>query len=110
MRRSQLLGRGPRIDSAATAVVANPSALIVGDTVVVNIANIRNVHIRNRAVVVNSAIIPISAIIATAGVSETVVDTAVVTNMRTPVTRVPMIVAIIEAPPGRRPERTHIRR
>ncbi len=110
MGRSQLLSRGTRIDSAAPAVVANPAALIVGDIVVVYIAHIRDVHIRYRAVVVNSAVIPISAIIATAGVSEAVVDTAVVTNMRTPVTRVPMIGAIIEAPPGRRPERTHIRR
>jgi hypothetical protein len=105
---SQLLSRGPRLDSATPAVVTDAIAAVFPHLIVVNVVDGRG-HVGHRAVVVQSAVIPISAVIATARISIAVVDAAVVTNVRTPVARVPMVVAVIVAPPGRRPKRTYVR-
>ncbi len=104
------LRRGTSFNSASSTVVAHPAAPALRNAVVVNILNSRRVYIRHRAVVIHPAVVPVSSVVATAGISETVIDAAVVADMRTPVARVPVIVAVVEAPPGRCPERTHIRR
>jgi hypothetical protein len=81
----QLLRRRPRIDSAAPTVVTDAIASAVWDITVVDIVNDRGVYIRYAAVVVNRTIVPISAIIALAGISVTIIDAAVVADVRTPV-------------------------
>src|SRR5579862_6135609 len=54
-------------------------------------------------------VIPICTVVATPRVSIAVIDAAVVTNVRTPVTRVPAVVSVVVAPPGWRPKRIYIR-
>jgi hypothetical protein len=105
----QFLWRGPRLDSAAPAVVANPVAPVVRDLIVVNIMSDVDVDVRYRPVVVEPALIPIGAVIAAAGISIPVIDAAIVADVRTPIARVPMVVPTIETPPRRRPERIYIR-
>jgi len=109
MHHSQLLRRRPRIDSATSAVKADPAAASVRHLVVVNIMNGGGINICHGAVIGKPALIPICAVVATPRVSIAVIDAAVVTNMRTPVTRVPVVVSVVVAPPGRRPERSYIR-
>ncbi len=109
MHHRQLLWRGPRLNSAAPAVVADPIAAVVWHLIVVNIVNDVDVNIRYRAVVVQPALIPIGAVIAAAGISITVIDAAIVADVRTPVARVPMVVPAIKTPPRRRPECIYIR-
>lgn len=110
VQHSHFLRRWTCVHSAAPAVVADTIAAIVGHRVVINIANNRSIHICDRAVVVHRAVIPISAVVAATGVSEAVVDAAVVTNVWTPVAGMPQINAVIIAPPRRRPERVYPRR
>jgi len=104
----QLLGRRPRVDTAAPTVVADAIALVVRNIVVVNIVNNRDIHVGYRAVVVDTAVVPIGAIIATASISIAVIDATVVADMGTPVARMPMVVAVVETPPWRRPECAYI--
>jgi hypothetical protein len=110
VQHSQFLLRGPRVHSSTPAVVADAIAAIVGHSVVINIVSNRRIHIRDRAVVIHGAVIPISAVVAAARISKAVIDAAVVTNMRTPVAGMPQIGAIIVTPPRRRPERVYPRR
>lgn len=81
----QFLARRPRVDAAAATVIANAIASVVRNIVVVNIVNHRNVHIGYGAVVVDSAVIPVGAIVTAARVSIAVIDATVVADMRTPV-------------------------
>ena len=89
MHHGQLLRRGPGIDSPAPAVVTDAVAAICSARVVVDIVNNRRYLHLLPTVIVNRAIVPISAIIATARISETIVHAAIVANVRTPVARVP---------------------
>jgi hypothetical protein len=109
MHHGQLLWRGPRLNSAAPAVVADPIAAVVWHLVVVDIVNDVDVNVRYRPVVAKPALIPIGAIIPAAGISIAVIDAAIVADVRTPITRVPMVVPVVETPPGRRPECIYVR-
>lgn len=81
----QLLGCGPGLDSATSAVVTDATAAVVRDIVVVEIVNPGGIYIRDAAVIVDSTVIPISAVIAATGISIAVIDVAVVTDVGTPV-------------------------
>jgi hypothetical protein len=109
MQHGQLLRRGPRLHSASTSVIANPIAAAVRHRVIVDIVHNGNIYVGHRAVVTQRAVIPIRAVIATAGITVAVVDAAIKANMRTPVARVPLVDVIVVAPPGRRPKRAYIR-
>src|SRR2546425_7002082 len=86
-RERLLLARRTRADATVAAVVADA---VHGGAVdhggVVNIVNGGDVHIRHRAVVEKPAAFPASAVVAVAEVSEAVVDAAVETDLRTPIT------------------------
>src|SRR5208337_1464979 len=56
---------------------------------VVNIVNVRDVHVVHRGVVVEGPVIPISAFIADTTVAEAVVDATVEADMRPPVAFIP---------------------
>jgi len=86
MHHRQLLRRRPSIDPATSAVVTDPIAAIGRHGIVVDIGDNRDIYIRDRPIVPKPIMIPISAVIAAAGVSKAVVDAAVVANVRTPVT------------------------
>jgi hypothetical protein len=81
----QLLRRGLGIDSATPAVVTDAIASAVWNIAVVNIVNESGVYVRDGAVVVNRTVIPISAIVALAGISVAIIDAAVVADVRTPI-------------------------
>jgi hypothetical protein len=106
---SLLLRRGPRLNAAASAVVTHSIASLVRHIVAINVVNHRGIHIRYRAVVFHPAVIPISAIVSTAGISIAVIDAAVIADVRTPVPAMPIIGVAIVTPPRRRPQRAHIR-
>jgi len=92
----QLLRRGPGVDSTMSAVVTHPIAPAVRHRVVVNVVNNRNIHIRHRSVVIHGAVVPICAVIATAGVSKAVIDSAIKSNVRAPVAGVPEVGVVDE--------------
>jgi hypothetical protein len=106
---SLLLRRRPRLNAAASTVVTHSIGSLVRNIVVINVVNHRYIHIRYRAIVLHPAVIPISAIVSAARISIAVIDTAVIADVRTPVAAMPMVGAAIVTPPGRRPQRAHIR-
>ena len=89
------------------AVVTDAIAGVIRHRVVVDVVNSRAIYIRYHAVIVQRSVIPVGAVVATAGISEAIVDAAVVANVRTPVAGMPAVVAVIVTPPGRRPEGAH---
>src|SRR6202167_345750 len=101
--------RGPRLYPATPTVVTDAMALIVRHLIVVNVVNDRGINVRYRPVVVNPALIPVSTVISTSRVSKAIIDAAVETDVRTPITRVPMVISVIVAPPGWRRKRTYRR-
>src|SRR5580658_5233432 len=62
---------------------------VVGYGLVVNIVNVRVVHVIHRAVVVKLSVIPISTFIAETSIAEAVVDATVEADVRTPVAAIP---------------------
>src|SRR6185369_16976054 len=60
--------------------------------------------------VAKDAVSPVAALVAGAHIAETVIDAAVVSNMRPPVSGVPSIKTVPPAPIPRRPEQTDGRR
>jgi hypothetical protein len=100
-----LLRCRPRIDSAMASVVTGPSYLNTRHGRFIKVMNHCNIYISCCAVIEDSAMIPIGAIITTARISETVVDAAIKTDVGCPVAGVPDIDAILITPPWRRPKR-----
>jgi hypothetical protein len=101
----QFLRSGPHIYPALPSVITHAAGSLVWHAIIINI-NIVNgggIDIGHRAVVPKMIAIPISAEIPAARVSIAVVDPAVISDVRTPVTRVPAIIAAIETPPRRSP-------
>ena len=103
MYYSQLLRRGPGIDSAAPAVVTDAIATPVGHVIVVNVVNNSGVYIRHRAVVVDRTVVPIGAIITMAGITKAVVNPSVEANVGTPISCMTNVHAVLITPPRRRP-------
>jgi hypothetical protein len=82
---------GTPIDASSSTVVTDPRAVIDYDRLVVNIVHNRDVYVGDRAVVAKVSAIPISALIAFAGVAEAVIDPAVKSDVRTPVAIMPTV-------------------
>jgi hypothetical protein len=104
---SQFRRRGPRLDSTAAAVVTDPIATVVRNSIFVNVVNYCGIHIGDRAIVFNRAVVPIRAIITAARISEAVIDAAVEADMWTPIARVSNIEAVLVTPVWRRPQRSN---
>jgi hypothetical protein len=99
------------IQSAIATVVADTRRIeIVGDPVVVNIADNGDVYPVHRSVVVEVLAVPIAAFIAAAVVAEPIVHAAVEADVRTPVAVVPAIMPAVITPIARRPKHSDIRR
>jgi hypothetical protein len=77
---------------------------VVDYGLVVNIVNVRDVHVIHRAVVVENSVIPISASIADTTIAEAVVDATVEADMRTPVAIIPGVGVAAPTPITRGPE------
>ena len=101
---SHFLRRWPDVEAATPAVVAYAIVRNIRDRVVVDVVNHVDIHIRHGAVVIQSALIPISAIVSAPGITEAVIDAAVEANVGAPITTVPAVVMAIVAPVGRRPK------
>jgi len=102
-------------DAISTAVVGD--VIVVDDGCVVDdcfvdvgVVDSRFIHMHDRPVIGEFAAAPLAANEADAHVAEAVVDAAVVSNVRTPVTGVENIESIRPAPIGRRPQRTLVGR
>jgi hypothetical protein len=105
---SQLLRRGPRFNSATPAVIADAIPSALWHLMVVHVVNARRVHIGYRAVIVQLPIVPIGSVIATTRISIAVIDATVVADVGSPITRVPVIISVVVAPPWRSPQGTDI--
>src|SRR5215469_4161932 len=84
--------------------------VVVDHGCVVGVAHDGDVDVGHRAVVVVSATLPVTAEEAGAGVAESVVDSAIEANFRSPVAVVPNVEAVIPVPEARSPEQANFRR
>src|ERR1051326_4149164 len=95
----------PGADATISTVIADMIyGGVVDHSLVVDIVNIRDIYVIHRTIVVEGAVVPISALIAGATVAISVVDSAIEANMWTPVTGIPGIVISIPTPISRGPE------
>jgi hypothetical protein len=99
----------PNIESAGATGIAHSGSSVIRDVVVVDIVNDRGIHIVDGAVVVERTSVPIAALIAAAHITEPIIDTAIVANVRTPIPMAPEIAPANERPIRRRPERADVR-
>jgi hypothetical protein len=102
-----LSGRPSRYASAA-AVKADAGDIRVVDDycLVIDVGDVDAAKIVDRSIVGEDAVIPISALVAYAAIAETIIDTAVKTDVRTPITGVPNIKSISPTPVARRPKQS----
>src|SRR5215471_11048035 len=77
---------------------------VVDDGCVVGVVHDGDIDVGHRAVVVVSASLPVTAKEAGTGVAESVVDSAIEANFRSPVAVVPNVEAVIPVPIARSPE------
>jgi len=105
------LGRTSR-RSSRPSVEARPvvRGAIVRDRCVVNVAYHGRVHVRDIFVVIVLVASPGPAVKACAGIAESVVNPAIKPNGWSPVTRIPEVEAVYEAPISRRPQESDFRR
>jgi hypothetical protein len=109
MKNGYLGRRGTHVDSARTAVIADPRVRNhVGHAVVVNVVNHTYVHIRHIAVVIEMPIAPVAAVEPAAYITESIVDSAIEAYVIAPIAVVPAIMSAIEVPIRRSPERVNI--
>ncbi len=106
--RSLFLASGSRVDSAVAAVIADAvyRRIVVDDCGVVGIMDFRDIDVVHRAVVVEAVTVPAAAFITSAEIAITVIDAAVETDPRAPITLMEKKDGSAPAPIGRRPEKT----
>ena len=95
---SLLLRRRARGYSALSAVVCHVRIIVYDDRLVIDIGHVRHIHIGHRPVVEESAAAPFPALEAFAAVSEPVINAAIKSNVRAPITSIPNIVALVPTP------------
>ena len=96
---------GARASSTISAVIAHVVVRsVVDDGLVVDIVNVRDVHVIHRTVVIEGSVSPISALIAGPTVTEAVVNASVEANVRTPIAAIPRVGVVALTPIARRPE------
>src|SRR5580704_7596863 len=110
--RSLFARRGASGEAARAAVIANTidRDIVVDHCLVVGVVHHRHVYVGDRAVIDESTSAPISARITHAGVAKTVVDSAIKSDVRAPVSRVPKVYAAAPAPIARSPKKSNPRR
>src|SRR5215472_10639410 len=98
-------------DSTWSAVEADARnvALIDNDAIFVDVVDVDHVDVGDGAVVVVIAAAPVAAIEASTGIAEAVVNSAVETDVRSPVAGVPNVESFTPTPIARRPEVTGLR-
>ena len=110
MQNSHFAGRWPVANAATAAVIADSDVVIRDNVVVVDVPDDGRIDVVHRPVIAEGppVSIPVTTLVTTAGIAMAVVDAAIVADVRTPVTVVPVIAGFIVSPVRRRPERSHI--
>ena len=94
---------------SARSVVRNAHVVVHDHGAVVDVVDYGDVDIVDGTVVVEVARIPVPALIADAHITEAVVDSAIETDVRTPVATEPAVTPVRPAPIARSPESALIR-
>jgi hypothetical protein len=102
-----LLRRRARGYSTLSAVVRHVRIIVYDDRLVIDIGHVCDIHIVNRSVVEEFAAAPFPALEAFAEVSESVINTAIKSNLRAPITSIPNIEALVPTPISRCPQKAH---
>jgi hypothetical protein len=76
---------------------------------VIDIGDVGDIHVGDRAVVEEPAAAPFTTLEAFAGVSEPVINAAIKTNVWAPITNVPNIEAIVPTPVSWSPQKANFR-
>jgi hypothetical protein len=97
------------------ASIQAPASSVIADTVVAVIGDIAHIHVtdvvidpRNRAVVIERAMVPVAALVAVSEIAVAIIDTAIEPDIRAPIAAMPAIAASAIAPVSRRPQRTDV--
>ena len=103
-RHSQLRGRRPRLHPAAAAVEAHAAA--AGDhRAIIDVGDVEVGDVVDGAIVVQLSVAPFAATVADAAIAEAIVDTAIESDRRTPVSGVEPVEAVVPAPIAGRPQK-----
>jgi hypothetical protein len=103
-------GTGTHIEAASAAVIGDTAVIGDYDCAVVDVGDVDHVNAVDGAVVVEVVAVPITAIVAVAGVAEAVVDAAIEADMQAPVAAIESPAVVVPAPISGRPESSVVRR
>ena len=109
--RSDFSGSWPRHCAAVAAIEADVRVrgVLVDDRCVVHVVDYGRIHIGDRAVIKIFAAPPVASKEPPAGITEAIINPAVETNGRSPVSRVPNVEAIVEPPVSGCPKKSYFR-
>jgi hypothetical protein len=103
----ELCGCRVRVNTVRSATIAHATDGVLGDNRgIVNVTNDRGVYVGHAGVIEIFAAAPVSAVIACAGITETVVDAAVEADGSSPVTSMPNVQAVVEGPVTGSPQKS----
>ena len=80
-----LLCRRPLIDAAVAAIVADAVSRVVFDPGVIGVADVGIVYAIDRSVVIKMIVFPAAAFVAATTIAESVIDPAIISNVRAPI-------------------------
>src|SRR5579872_5275584 len=95
------------VDAALAAVIAHVGLVVNHDPLVIDVANVHDIDIRDRAVVEEVIAFPSSTGIAVAEISEAVVNATIEADLRSPETFVEQEHAAVPSPPRRSPQESN---
>ena len=104
------LRRRPFIDSAVAAIVADAVSRVIFDPGVIGVMDILVVYVIYRCVVIKMIVFPPAAFVAVTTVAETVIDPAIISNVRPPITFMEEKCVPAPAPVSGGPKETDFRR
>jgi len=106
---STFLPSRTRLNAAVTTVVADTvDGIVIHDnSLVVNIPDVGYVYVGHATVVVEVASTPLATVKTVAGVAEAVINAAIESDMRSPVSHVKDVELFVPFPPSGSPEHAH---
>ncbi len=99
----------PGLHPAGAAVVTDPGYVDICNSVVIDIVNNCRIDIVNGAIIGERTSVPITSLIAVPHIAMAVIDPAIETDVRSPISVMPAIAAAAIGPIGRRPETADVR-
>ena len=111
-RNGLIFGGRARVHSAFSTVVTHAIVcrVVIDDGGVVDVANVRDVYVVNRAVVVKTVVIPAAALVALAKIAVAIIDAAVEADLRRPISFVKEKPVAVPCPITWGPEQAGLRR